>query len=108
MSGGPRSARQGADGAAAFSKPFIFFSLLRRSSWAQQAKELAAQQAVATKAGDKLRAAISAKEGALDEAQKDVEVAKLEAERHLAERVTLDLEVRLAYSLPLRAGGGCH
>lgn len=68
-------------------------SCRRRSSWAKQAKEVSAQQDAVARAGDKLRAAIRAKERNADEVQRDIDMGRLETERHLAERVTLDLEV---------------
>lgn len=64
-----------------------------RSGWGQQSKEVAAAQEAAARAGDKLRGAIAQKERGGEEAQRDIEVAKLEAEKHLAERVVLELEV---------------
>ncbi len=69
----------------------------------QESHQLVAQQAAAVRGNDKLGNAVAARERAADEVARDIEMAKVEAERLLAEQVTWDLEVRAA-CLPLRLG----
>lgn len=62
----------------------------------QESHQLVAQQAAAVRGNDKLGNAVAARERAADEVARDIEMAKVEAERLLAEQVTWDLEVRAA------------
>ncbi|KAL4436789.1 hypothetical protein ABPG75_003928 [Micractinium tetrahymenae] len=59
----------------------------------QESQQLVQQQAAAVKANDKLSNAVAMRERAADEVARDIEMAKVEAERLLAEQVTWDLEV---------------
>ncbi|KAL4432605.1 hypothetical protein ABPG77_000542 [Micractinium sp. CCAP 211/92] len=60
----------------------------------QESHQLVAQQAAAVRGNDKLGNAVAARERAADEVARDIEMAKVEAERLLAEQVTWDLEVK--------------
>lgn len=62
----------------------------------QESQQLVQQQAAAVRANDKLANAVAARERAADEVARDIEMAKVEAERLLAEQVSWDLEVRPA------------
>ena len=74
-----------------------------------QGREVVQAQMAAVKAGDKLRGQISSKERLLDEVQKDIEMARLDTEKLLAEQVTLDLEVGAAVVCWIGgAAGGLH
>ena len=100
---GPPAARHAADLAAAAMRAVreedqTVADHLREAEAAQAAAEgaaadAAAAQLAAAKAGAKLQAQAWSRERAADEVQKDIELAQVEAEKLLAERVALDLEV---------------
>lgn len=51
------------------------------------------QHAAAARACDKLRNTVAQRERAVEEVQRDIDMARVEAERLLAEQVSWDLEV---------------
>ena len=59
----------------------------------QESKELLQQHTTAVKANDRLRTQTAVRERAADEVARDIEMARIEAEKLLAEQVTWDLEV---------------
>eukprot|EP00887_Chlorella_sp_A99_P007989 scaffold12.g7989.t1 len=72
------------------------------------AREAVAAQLAEAKAGARLQTQIGARERALDEVQRDIDITCLETEKLLADQVTLDLEVEKRKGEAKRAADTCR
>jgi hypothetical protein len=65
---------------------------LRQCGPAQECKELSQQQLAAARAADRLRFKVGVREREVEERERDVELAKVETEKLMAEQIAWDLE----------------